>query len=62
VGTALIAAAAGFTPRIEVPQASILLTDSTSISRRPPVSNKPAQQPLAVNRFFKGRGLKLRAW
>jgi hypothetical protein len=42
-----------------VPQASILLTDSTSMSRRPPAFNKPVQQPLAVNRFFSGRGLKL---
>ncbi|RMP68808.1 hypothetical protein ALQ20_200016 [Pseudomonas syringae pv. atrofaciens] len=27
--------------------------------RKPPVSSKPAQQPLAVKRFFNGRGLKL---
>ena len=42
-----------------MPHANVLLTDSTSMSRRPPASSKPAQQPLAVNKFFKGRGLKL---
>ncbi len=45
-----------FTPSIRVPQASILVTASTSISRRPPASRKDVQHWLAVNRRFSGRG------
>ncbi len=47
-----------FTPVIRVPQASIFVTASTSISRRPPASRKEAQHWLAVNSFLSGRGLK----
>nr|QQZ46521.1 hypothetical protein [Escherichia coli]QQZ46545.1 hypothetical protein [Escherichia coli]QQZ48498.1 hypothetical protein [Escherichia coli]QQZ48521.1 hypothetical protein [Escherichia coli] len=45
-----------FTPSIRVPQASIFVTASTSISRRPPASRKDVQHWLAVNRRFSGRG------
>ncbi len=45
-----------FTPSIRVPQASIFVTASTSISRRPPASGKDVQHWLAVNRRFSGRG------
>lgn len=45
-----------FTPSIRVPQASIFVTASTSISRRPPASVKDVQHWLAVNRRFSGRG------
>ncbi len=47
-----------FTPLLRVPQARILVTASTSISRRPPASRKDVQHWLAVNNFLSGRELK----
>ena len=41
-----------FTSSIRVPQASIFMTASTPISRKPPASRKDVQHWLAVNRRF----------
>src|SRR5690606_5012932 len=46
------------TPVMRVPQASILVTASTSISRSPPASRKEVQHWLAVNSLLSGRGRK----
>ena len=44
-----------FTSSIRVPQASILVTASPPISRKPPASRKDVQHWLAVNRRFSDR-------
>ncbi len=43
---------------VSVCRNGILVTASTSISRRPPASGKDVQHWLAVNRRFRGRGVK----
>lgn len=47
-----------FTPVMKVSQASILVTASTSISRRPRTSRNEVRYWLAVNSFLSGRGVK----
>ncbi len=47
-----------FTPSIRVPQASILVTASTSISRRPPASRKDVQPLVGCEQTFQRAGSK----
>ncbi len=47
-----------FTPVMKISQASILVTASTSISRRPRTSRNEIRYWLAVNSFLSGRGVK----
>lgn len=56
--TAALSQPNSFTPAMRVPQASILVTASTSMSRRPPASRKDVQHWLAVKSFLSGRGVK----